>query len=202
MSEVNTVQAVVDEADPLAKPSGEVAPNARKEDDLDTLLNDPVFNNSKSDPNPKPEPSGTTPDTKPPVASNDGAISEVLQRFHRIDMNETIKKVRGELDSTLFDDTLVEAWLDAQARADSRLSNAWVNRHANPKAFEKVVEGLGRTFVKKYGNLPDKAATEDRAVVTAAVRGASTKAPEGAAPDFSKMSDAEFQKAKDAAFKD
>jgi hypothetical protein len=51
-----------------------------------------------------------------------------------------------------------------------------------------------RADVAKFSKLPDKAATEDRAAVTAAVRGASTKAPEGKAPSYGKMSDAEYNK--------
>ena len=87
----------------------------------------------------------------------------------------------------------MEAWLDAQARSDPRLAAAWSQRHANPKQFQKVVTGLSQSFAKKYGKLPDKQATEDREAVTAAVRGASTRAPEGKAPDYSGKSDAEFR---------
>lgn len=196
MSEANT-QAVVDEAEPLAQPNGDAAPNAQEKDDLDTLLNDPVFSSGSKagESQPKPEQPGTTTDTKAPDPAQNSAVAELFQRAYRQDMDKTINQVRGKLDAGVFDDTLVEAWLDAQARQDPRLQNAWLNRHSNPKAFEKVVEGLGRNFSKKYGNLPDKAATEDREVVAAAVRGASTKAPEGKAPDFSGLSNAEYRDA-------
>lgn len=187
-------QTVVDEANAPAQQGAEVAPNARAEaDDLDVLLNDPVFSDKKDEPSiPKPEQGATKAET-PQAPLPDPAMSQILQRMYREDMQKTVSKVRGSLDASLFDDTLVEAWLDAQAREDPRLQQAWLNRHSNAKQFEKVVEGLGRSFAKRYGKMPDRAATEDREVVTAAVRGASTKAPEGNAPNFSDMNNAEYR---------
>lgn len=196
MSEVNNAQTVVDEVDPLAKPSGETAPNARKDDDLDTLLNDPVFNATKSDPNPKPATKAEgTDDSKAVLEQMRGLLTEQQRVRFQQDMQTTVKKVRGDLPEELFDDALVEAWLDKRARDNPALSQAWTQRHENPRQFQKIVDALGRDFHKKYGNLPDKKATEDREVVTAAVRGASTKAPEGKAPDFSGLSNAEYREA-------
>ena len=199
MSDTNATQTVVETTPAPAQP-GATEAGARTEDDLDTLL--AAFDDqgrpsasTTAKPEPKAEPGNT--EKSPPAAIADGAIAEVQQFIFRQDMDKTIKSVRGDLDPEHFDDDFVEAWMDAQARRDPRLSNAWRDRRANPKGFAKVVDGLGRTFAKKYGKMPDKGATEDRDAVTAAVRGASTRAPEGKAPDLGKMTEGEFQAWKD-----
>lgn len=200
MSEAAT-QAAVDEPKVPAQPGTEVT-SARKDDDLDTLLNE--FDTEQ----PKPSPTVATPEPKTEAADESkvvleqmrGVLSEHQQRQFRQDMNETVKNVRGDLDPEFFDDDFVEAWLDARARKDTRLQAAWNNRHAKPKEFQKIVEGLGSDFTKKHGKMPDKNATEDRAAVADAVRGSSTSAPAGKAPEYSKMTPGEFQAEKDKLF--
>jgi hypothetical protein len=200
MSEDQTTQTAVDTTKTPAVPGAEVAGARNDGDDLDKLLAD--FDDSKkAPPEPaKPEPTGADHDLKAVLDEVRGLRTERQQETFRKDMDTTVKDVRGNLDPEFFDDVFVESWMDAQARQDPRLAQAWANRHANPKQFQKVVDTLGRSFVKKYGNLPDKAATEDRDAVAHAVRGASTKAPPEKAPDFSKMSPGEFQAEKDRMF--
>lgn len=196
MSEDNVTQAVVEEPKASAKPDV-AADNARVEtDDLDSLLAsfDGDSKTGAAETKPKPETNaGDGGDLKALTAEVKGQLSELQQEKFRKDMDSTINRVRGDLASDYFDDTFVEAWLDAEARKDPRLAKAWTDRNANPKQFQKVVDQLGRTFAKKYGKLPDAQATEDRAAVAAAVRGASTQAPEGKAPDYKGKSDAEFR---------
>lgn len=190
MSE-DTQQAVVEKPNVAAQPATEATSARDTTDDLDSLLNEFQDKPTLAD---KPQPELKT-ETDKSTKTDDGAFAalEQVQSFiFRQDMQKTIATVRGELDPETFDEPLVEAWIDAQARQDPRLKTAWVNRHASPKQFERVVQGLARNFAKKFSRLPDRNATEDRAAVTAAVRGASTKAPEGKAPDFKEMSDAEF----------
>lgn len=186
-------QAVVDETKAPAEPGAEVENARETTDDLDTLLKQFEQTEAKPPETPKPEHAGA--DDSKLLEPIKGTVSAIEQRLFRQDMDETVKKVRGDLDPEFFDDDFVESWLDAQARNDRRLQQAWVERHNNPRQFQKVIEGLSRGFAKKYGKLPDKGATEDREAVTAAVRGASTKAPEGKAPDYSNMSNAEFREA-------
>jgi len=199
MSEAQTTQTAVDTTKTPAEP-GVTADSARTDgDDLDQLLSE--FDESgRARATPEPARPATNadaanPDFKALADEVRGLRTERQQETFRKDMDTTIKDVRGNLDPEYFDDVFVESWMDAQARLDPRLASAWANRHANPKQFAKVKESLGRTFVKKYGSLPDKQATEDREAVTAAVRGASTRAPEGKAPDFGKMSNHEFREA-------
>lgn len=201
MSEVQNTQPVVTDTDtkPLA---GSEVTNARNDgDDLDTLLNAYDEQVTKPPATPKPEPKpGAELDLKATLEQVKGFVSEANAERFRRDMDKTIKDVRGELNPDVVDDGLVEAWIDAEARKDPRLSKAWVNRNDNPRQFEKVKTELGKKLANKFSKLPDKQATEDREAVTAAVRGASTRTPEGKAPDYGKLSEADFQKEKDKLF--
>lgn len=200
MSEENT-QPVVTETNAPAVPGAE-APSARTDDDLDSLL--AQFDESAPKPSEpaKPEPRAAAADDDAAVAANEvfKARDEIRQDRFKRDMNDTIGKVRGDLPSDFYDDTFMRAWIDARAEGDPRLGTAWAQRHDNPAKFKQVVGALGKEFAKKYGKLPDRQATEDREAVTAAVRGASTRAPEGKAPDYSKLTPAEFQAEKDRMF--
>lgn len=192
MSEDQTTQAVVDETKAPAQPGAE-ATSARTDDDLDALLSE--FDQGKPEPSEPAKPAPAAPAANDQAVANETVLSEAKfirqQRFQQ-DMQATVKDVRGDLPADLYDDDFVQAWIDAQATKDPRLANAWLNRSADPKKFGQVKAALGRDFAKRYGRIPDKQATEDREAVTAAVRGASTQAPAGKAPDYSKMTDAQL----------
>jgi hypothetical protein len=201
MTDQNT-QTAVDETKAAAPPAATDAQDARQDgDSLDALLKE--YDQTAGAPPaaaatpPEPKPGTDTTTTKP---ATDPAVAEVQRYIFRQDMDKTVKSVRGELPADYFDDTFVKAWIDSRAEEDPRLGQAWVNRHSNPKQFEKIVSGLGREFSKKYGKLPDRAATDDRDAVTAAVRGASTRAPEGQPADYSRMTDAQLAAEKDKLF--
>lgn len=200
MSEANT-QPVVEKTEAPAVQGAEVNNSARNDagDDLDKALSEfdeqqpkPVTQATSTQPEQK---AGATNDQRAQEAPHNGRLSAIEKRFFKQDMDATIKQVRGDMDPDLFDDSLVEAWINGEAKKDQRLATAWVNRDSNPAAFKKVVETLGRNFAKKYAKLPDAKATEDREIVAAAVRGASTKAPEGKTPNFGGMSNAEYREA-------
>ena len=193
MTEDTNTQPVADTANDQVKPGSETS-GARDTDDLDSLLSEFEQGTKPSEPvKPEPKP-GADNDLKALTEQVRGLMTATAQQQARQDMEKAIKAVRGEFDPNVFDDTLVEAWMDAQARTDPRLASAWQNRAANPKQFDRVLQGLGKNFQKKFSSLPDKNATEDREAVTAAVRGASTKVPEGKAPAFGNMSNAEYRK--------
>ena len=193
MSEVT--QTVTTDTNPPAAPGGAVAPDARPEDDLDTLLNE--FSGSE-------QPGSTQTQTKPEPqagAADDPQLKSRLDQLERKlaedqfqkDIAPVIQKVRGDLSTEGMNDSEILDWMEGRAKRDERLRTAWLNRQQNPAAWGKVVDGLGRELHKKFAKLPDANATEDRAAVTAAVRGASTKAPEGKAPEFSGMSNSEYR---------
>lgn len=192
MSEEQNTQAVVDETKVPAEPGAEVT-SARDDDSLESLLAEFDKGNPKQSEPAKPEPRAEAAnDVKDATAEVLAARDEIRnERFQR-DMNATIKEVRGDLPSDFYDDDFMVAWLDSMAKKDARLAQAWGDRNQNPQQFARVKAALAKDFAKRYGKIPDKQVTEDREAVTAAVRGASTKAPEGKSPDYSKMTDQEL----------
>lgn len=193
MSE-NEEQTVVDETKGQSE-TGTEGTDARKddEDDLDTLLAQYEKEATSDDTSSKPGQSGEAQDPNRELMERLQALEESTARSEtRADLDAAIKAVRGELDSEVFDDGFMETYLDSEARKDPRLSQAWANRHNNPKQFQKVVGSLAKSFEKRFGSLPNKEATEDREAVAAAVRGASTKSPEGRAPDYGNLSNDDF----------
>lgn len=135
--------------------------------------------------------------TDPDIAKRLEALEvRDAEKGYRTDMDAAIKAVRGDLDPEIFDDVWIEGYLNEQARRDSRLQNAWAQRHKNPQAYQKILGSLSDQIGKKFSKVIDRQATEDREAVAAAVRGAS---PAAAADDkeerrkVAKMSDREFQ---------
>lgn len=190
MSEAQATQPVVTPTDAQPQAGAEVT-DARNEDTLDTLLKtydqqtQPAAQPQTTNP---PERKPDTPDLNVLASRVESFVNEAHNIQFKRDMTETVKQVRGDLDPDVFDDVLVESWLDAEARRDPRLAKAWTDRHANPKQFERVKAELGKSFTKKFSKLPDKQVTEDRESVAAAVRGASTPRPESKPLNVSNLS--------------
>lgn len=116
------------------------------------------------------------------------------QQSFRQDMDATVSAVRGGIDSSFMEDWEIESWVDGMARNDPRISTAWAQRHANPKKWQAVQKELGNKLQKKFADLPDRNATEDREAVAAAVRGQSTRTPDSEPePDFKGKSNADFR---------
>lgn len=195
MSDDKPTQAVVTETETPVIPGVEVE-SAREEPSLDALLAQYDKDVQPAD-RVETQPDRTL-ETNPETPTRDPRVDKLIERQialeSQADMDATLKDVRGNLDPQFFDDTIVRAWIDGEAARDPRLARAWVNRKENPKQFEQVKAALGRNFAKKFSRLPDRQATEDRELVTASVRGASTKAPEGKAPEFAKLNNKDFSK--------
>jgi hypothetical protein len=142
----------------------------------------------------------TAPEQRPPQRDNqiEARLNElqhqiVLEKAQR-DMHSTVNAIRGERDAGIFNDSFMTTWIDNQARLNPALTQAWLGRHADPASFRRAVDHLSRKFEKEVvSRTPDREPTEDRAAVTAAVRGASAKQPEGAPPNYGRMSDNEFE---------
>lgn len=200
MSEDTPTQPVVTDANAPAQPGAAVESARNEGDDLDAALKEfDTVSPPAAAPKPEQTP-GTESDLKVLAEQVKGFVSEANAIRFRQDMDKTIADIRGDLDPDLVDNDLVEAWLDTQARKDKRLAQAWTNRNANPKQFDRVKAELGKALRAKFSKMPDRQATEDREAVTAAVRGASTRAPESKPLDFAKLTDAEFQREKDKLF--
>jgi hypothetical protein len=200
-------QSVVDDVNGKAKPSTETNVDAQGNgDDLEKLLAE--FDDSDN-PDPKAmkeekpsKPAKTEQKTETPndlssqvqklLDMEEERRREEFQRQFDADMAKTVVAIRGEISDKLASDKLVRAWIEATAEENPKLTNAWVNRKKDPKAFGRIVEKLSRDFAAEFSKRPDPNATEDREVVSAAVRGASTKTPEDKAPNYASMSDQEF----------
>lgn len=194
MSE-DTQQAVVTQPDAQATPAAEGADARASGDDLESLLKE--FDTSTQ---PKTEPT-PTPAQQPgaaPISQDALKRLETLEktladdRFQKA-IAPVIQTVRGDIPKDVMTDEEIQDWMEGRAKRDPRLTQAWIDRDKNPQAWGKVQAGLRTELSKKFSKLPDANATEDRDAVTAAVRGASTKAPEGKAPDFSKASNQDFR---------
>ena len=191
MTTENT-QPAVDAAKTEATPSVP-ANDAQKGDDLDALLAQFQTETTKTPP-PPPQTEAATPDVKALLAEVNtlkSQVAEVGSMKFKQDINETVKNIKGDLD---LDDEIVEAWLDAKARTDSRLQSAWMQRDNKPEQWKQVRAGLAKSLASKFSRQPDRALTEDREAVASAVRGASTKAPVEQQADYSRMTNAELRK--------
>lgn len=191
-------QTVVDKTDASAKPEEQVTDARKETDDLDSLLAQFEQANPKSAEQPPAPAAAAKPDDVTAISAKlaqyESVIPEINNRLFRQDMDQTIKDVRGDLDPGVFDDETVEAWIDGMARKDTRLQQAWLQRSNNPRQWQQIKSELGKKFVQKFSKLPDKSATDDRNIVAAAVRGASTKASAEPPPNYSRMSNAEYRK--------
>ena len=190
MSEDTTTQTVVDDTKPPAQQGGQV--DGARTEDLDTLL--AQFEQQTKEP-PSPPAQQVTAD-QGNIAAELQALKSTVNQFaeetFRADLNALVKQVKGDLD---YDDDLVEAYIDAQARRDNRLQRAFLERKAKPEVFQRIAKELGRKFSERVSKRPDPALTEDREAVAAAVRGASThRAPESPPPNLGKQSNNEFRR--------
>lgn len=187
--QAETEQTDAQSEETVAEESG--AQEQKKEDDLDTLLAEYEQETGES----TEQQTETKSESGVSREEFEALRQELSHRDYRNDLERTIESVRGDLPQEQFDDSFMDAWINARAKDDPRIANAWVQRHKDPKKFTRVVEGLGKEFAKKYGKFSgmDDNATTDREAVAQAVRGQGNKAPEGSAPDYKDVSDGEFR---------
>ena len=186
-------QAVVEEAKVPAQQGTEVETRTDDTDPLDALL-------AEFDQGTKPviTTQTVTPKDDPEIVSkvrNLEAIATNWQKEQdRKAISETITSIRGDVPEELFDDDMIEGWLNALAVKDTRLAVAYANREQNPRAWKKVTADLKGKLADKFGNLPDRAATVDHELVAQSVRGASTKVAAEPAPKLGAMSGPQLRK--------
>lgn len=186
-------QTVVEETKVPAQQGTEVETRTEDTDPLDILL-------AEFDQRTKPvnTTQTVTPKDDPEIVSkvrNLEAIATNWQKEQdRKAISETITSIRGDVPEELYDDDMIEGWLNALAVKDPRLATAYVNREMNPRAWKKVTADLKGKLADRFGKLPDKEATGDRELVAQSVRGASTKVAAEPAPKLGEMTDAELRK--------
>lgn len=191
--EVNT-QSAAQTTEVPAQPAAEATgAQATQTADLDTILSE-FRTATETAPVPEQKPvAEVAPDVVARVRQLETTLAE---RDFKEAITPVIKRIRGDIPEDVLADDEVQDLVDGRAKRDPRLQQAWLNRASNPGAWSKIEKALNQELAKKFSKLPDPDATEDRAAVTAAVRGASQKAPAETPPNYGAMTDAEFAQAK------
>lgn len=125
------------------------------------------------------------------LATLEAQVKQLADQRQRDELEKLFDRMT---DGVQADSVDAESFLNAMARRDPRLNEAYKNRKDNPKAWGKVETTLKQEFTKRFGKKVDKQATESRDAVAAAVRSASTAAPaqDLTDKDISKMSKEDF----------
>jgi hypothetical protein len=124
------------------------------------------------------------------------------ERIERRDREDTAAIIQRATEVIADRDNLppeyAELWIRNEYLVDPELHEAWDNRHDS----EEAARWCQRCVRHAFGRLrqaakmvPDKEATDNRELVAHSVRSHGNKAPEGKAPDLSKLSDQEARAA-------
>ncbi len=201
--------------DPLADPSpapaapaandAGTAADAQELDDLDALLSEYSATEKAADLDAEAEPPAQQEqpvevDTMQLIAHSYRDMQRQQAALDARDGKEAVEAIRGDINSAVYPNEMVEGWIKSVGEKDPAIKEAWQNRYTDPHTYTRTVDRLSRRFYKEFGKLPDNEATNDRAAVAEAVRGASTRAPEPQAKNFGRMSDGEFAAEKDKLF--
>lgn len=103
--------------------------------------------------------------------------NEVTQKVQG-DIAAAVKTVEGSLGETKLPENLIRGALYDRVENDDNFKRAWINRDANPQAWDRVLKAIGGEIAS--GMKDEKAdanVTDDVNAVAAAVRGASTSSP-------------------------
>lgn len=129
--------------------------------------------------------------------------AEDRARLEQEDKTRVVAYAREQLDGLDVPEGWDMRWLASEHAINPEVSTAWKNRYASPEAeahAERVVKDAVKRMVKdakaQAGSRIDLNATEDRALVSAAVRGSGSKVPSedprAYAQRVNRMSDFEF----------
>lgn len=190
-----TTQTAVDTTNAPAEPGAAGAGAQENGDELDTLLKE--FDTQAAPPAPAPQTQpvqqqGAGDDLAKLVEDRVGRALEKHETRQRIETqyNALIEKIHTDTGAS---QRLVRGFIEELGKNNPELGNKYFQAKTDAER-NRIVTAVTREFQKELSAFKvDQQATEDHAAVTAAVRGASTKAPEGKAPDYSGMSNAEFR---------
>lgn len=165
-----------------------------QEDDLDSLLSE-FDTETKA---PKPESSGDQTDVKPETTDDttNARLAAVEERFMREDVANAVGALKeGHPALAGISDSMIEARLRLEAENDPRFKNAFLNKAANPAAWDRVQESIGKKIAKEVGSPVDGQLTKDREAAVAAVNRNATSAPDAGPSndDMIAMSDNQFE---------
>lgn len=181
----DTTQAVVTETPASAEPEAKVE-GAREggADDLESLLAEFDQGVSKTAPVSPPEPT--------PTATQDPRFDQIYQKLVAKEVDDAVKEFMA--DTGAPSRRMAKAYLEELARENpTTFGHAFIHKDSNPKVWERLFAAAKKEYRKEVASRPDPQATEDRAAVVQAVRGASTPAPAEPPPQLGQMTDQELR---------
>ena len=160
------------------QPSTATDSGAAQEDGLDALLKE--FDDRQEAAAAPKEP---VPASEPKPEQIDANVLATLeQRLNQQEAREQRRDLEKMLDrftdGVQADAVEAEAFLIAMAKREPKIERAYMARGQNPKQWNDIESALKREFTKRWGKKVDKQVTESRDAVSAAVRSASTAAPQ------------------------
>jgi hypothetical protein len=136
------------------------------------------------------------------IALQERQHQEHLKQQETADFQKIVGLANDHLEGLPIPEDFANRYLAAEYQFNPGLKEAWDHRRDSPGHDDYATRVIKRVFKqmrKSASRIPDLQATEDRAAVTAAVRGSSNQAPPSdTAADYRRrvnnMSDAEFRK--------
>lgn len=189
-----TEQAVVEQTEEQSQTASEEA--GAQDMDLDTLLKEFEVEppETKADEEPKLSPDDVREAVRFARESRERSAREATDKA----ISEAVKVAKDELTDLPVElsDRAVRGLLEAYAGENPKFTQAFVNRHKNPDAWNKALRVVAKDFRNDFSPV-DRNATDDREAIASAVRAASTPAQRSEeTPDWGRMSDAEFNRRK------
>ena len=183
----NTTVAEAEDAAPKAT---DTDAGAQAEPSLDDVLNslESEFEQGTAEPQQEPKP-----DSEP---AQNTALEERLKVLERermeADISGAVSTIRDS--GVNASPRVIRAMLNEIADEKPAFASAFANRKSNPEGWTKALNAASREINRELGERIDPGVTEDTEALAAAVRGTSSATTtDDEAPDFSKMSDAEFE---------
>lgn len=185
---MSTEKAVADE--PKVESQTTTEESGAQVDDLDKLLDS--FN-KEFDQGTKEAPKVDAKDTT--IAELTSRVDYLMNQMNSTDVDKAVDAVAKHIGEDLtIPKRAIRGILNDMAIEDPRLRKAYENRRSDPAGWNKVLKAAGKAIRNEFSGLPDKKLTDDREAVAATIRGASkTSSSEDDTPNFSKMSDSEYE---------
>lgn len=198
-----------DEEQSVAATPDETAPPVSEESgaqDLETLLSEYESDLSET------EESSTSAETSEIPAKGQGerpedvkSAVEYVKQLQQEEINrktnqsieDAVSTIRGELEQPLLPDRAIKGIIYEMAETNKAFVKAFQQREKHPDAWQRILKAVGADINKDLKEVPSPTLTDDRNALASAVQSASSKAPEAdSAPDYGRMSDADFAKHK------
>lgn len=158
---------------------------------LDDLLNQ--YSKEFDTETAEPQAQGTTDDV------DKERIKAFMEKYEREETDRSVKTAAQTIINALGNDVPVSVTEDfiidllhGKAARDRRFLNAYMMRNQKPEDWNKVLKGYAGQLKKDFGTPIDRKVTDDVEAVATSIRGRQTSTEDNA-PNFTKMSDRDFQ---------